>query len=251
MRKSIFIFVLSSLVLLMSPLTGNAEGKNAGEKKGRILIKNKEIIELKILEERAEKGLTDLVLDEGTSTKTNIVMTSKNGKKMRFKVKKLKTAQLLEKSTSVNGDTVESYAVTSITNYDSDRYDSKNDSSYGIKAYSRIYIDKITYTDVPGTYWKLIKATGGWERNDPILRLANRKVNLGTVGLSRQRIESQQVTYEPTRDTWSYNAPSDWNPVNSQGVNITTPFVGASSTVDIFVSDPDKSWELQFANNFK
>lgn len=93
-----------------------------------------------------------------------------------------------------------------------------NDSSYGLKAYTKINYKIETHS---GTEYVLISSVkGNWTRSDRSIAVKSQKVSIYNNGRSYDHGSclSQMVEKKPTSSSWSYTAPSGWHAVSTEAV---------------------------------
>jgi hypothetical protein len=242
-RLSIF-FIIFLLALSTFGFTTSA----ANKEKERVLVlyEREEIKDIDKLFERAKNNISDI------NEKKNKFSASleNNNTKQKDDLTILSTTQLLKSVKKNDGTIVNSYSTTVFAVTPSaDGSGSKNkngwDSSYGIEAYSTYYYDYYNKSGgtSPGEYRDLTSVKGGWKIHDSTISLSNRKVTLGASGTSYNGYYVQQITDKyPTGNSFSYSAPSSWEPVymsnGSVGVTTTVTLKRGSST-----------WTLTLRNN--
>ncbi|WP_067843690.1 hypothetical protein [Amphibacillus sediminis] len=120
-----------------------------------------------------------------------------------------------------------------------DKGDEEYDSSYGVRAYSRIYYDR--YTERGVTMAKLTKVTGGWNVYDSSISLSSRRVRYGASGWPGVQ---HSYTKYPTSNSYTYNLPS-----STKGVALTgTYHIGTNSHVTL-KRGTRSTWTLYLENN--
>lgn len=203
--------------------------------------------------ETEEKSLEELYLDaingdsdipiNNQKIESNITAYSeKTNEKIDLPTNIYKTAQILKP----HNDSDQIIVLTMFQDINTsklfanyNRGSEKWDSSYGVKAYSRIYITK------DGSFVKLTKADGGWTIGDPTIFLTGRRVDLANVGIgSNSLFYNQTMVKYPTGNTFSYNTLSSWKPVST----ILNYSVGASTNVTL--KKGNSSWTLSLGNKW-
>lgn len=91
-----------------------------------------------------------------------------------------------------------------------------NDSSYGLKAYTKVNYKIETYS---GTDYVLITSVkGNWTRSDRSISVQSQKVSIYNKGRSYNygSCLSQMTEKAPTSSSWSYTTPSGWHSVSTE-----------------------------------
>lgn len=218
-----------------------------------IIFEAKEIENLQVLEERAEKGITDL-----EETPYNIKDEVNNSEKAKSEeeLEIIETTQKLEAVENEDNEIVTSYATTVFTDVPIDETEEKevdelsfflldykkilksfsvqkayadgnqSDSTSGsfVRSYSTIYWkDRVTSA---GREYRLDEVKGGWTRLDGTVSMTNRVVRLGQMASSG----TVSKTYNPTANTFRYSAPTTWSWANR---NCSACFVGVHTSITI------------------
>jgi hypothetical protein len=216
------------LVLALSCLAGTAFGKEDIEKE-RILVNKQEEKDLNKLYKKAVNGESDINPTE-LKEDLDISITNEADNKEE-KVDVDVTAELTKKVVKEDGTIVESYTVTAFTDISesigimssgSNRTDAW-DSSGGVKGWSQYNYDKQVKGDY--TYQDLQSVSGGWSVADSSITISSREVLYGATGprMSDGSYVTQRQRMYPTGNSFSYTAPSKWEPVRiTHAVGVTS-----------------------------
>ncbi|MCM3089156.1 hypothetical protein M3557_14650 [Bhargavaea ginsengi] len=212
--------------------------------------------ELKYQEKSIEESYLDAIqgktdIDVGVFDITSEVSTVKTdslyNRSLGIDVEEYSTAQILSETVTDKGEVEQLIAVTVFNDVSleeagigifADKGDDKWDSSYGVRAYSRIYYTSSEKNTIK--YARLNKVTGGWSISDTSIALSSRTVRYGSSGWSSG---NQTAVKYPTGNTYSYTTPSSWTSTALTG----TYAVGTTSEVKL--TRRGSSWTLKFVNN--
>jgi len=217
--------------------------------KSEVTYKKDLIKDLKVLQERAEKGISDKKPDFIKNFKATME-DNKTGEKVDLNVKE--TTQLYQVSKDVQGNTIESYAVTSFVSDDS-----KKSTSYlsdgGVKAYSTIYYN-IKYDNNKNTHIGLVGTDGGWTIVDSFYTLSNRNVSLVQSGRNNINWTNVNLTagpYYPSSNSFSYSVFWDGQNQVVWANDPQWPYrVGMTSKVSCFNIKLGYTTTLSLYNNY-
>ncbi|WP_174616259.1 hypothetical protein [Virgibacillus ihumii] len=134
--------------------------------------------------------------------------------------------------------------------YDASEYESSLDDTLGITAYSTVYYNHVS--DSRGSQHEdIVSVSGGWNISDNRVSLSDMSVTIGQNGwssFSGGTISGQKVNHYPNGLTWSYNAPSSWDPVVvNGGGQYTSGVVGVTSYTKYHRGST--TWDQSFTNN--
>ncbi|MBN2794481.1 MAG: hypothetical protein JXR88_03675 [Clostridia bacterium] len=142
-----------------------------------------------LLIERAEKGVSDISLEQLPNFNTTVTLKNEKGAEIPMKI--LKTAQVIELNNSklFTRNTKQDIAVTVVAVVDESAYQSRSssgtitesdwDATKGVKAYCTIYYTQNSSAD---DRYLLTKVTGGWNVEDSSIRISNREVDYACKG---------------------------------------------------------------------
>jgi len=204
--SAICLSVMLSIYILPAPAQAQ-DNKGIGTQK--IVYEQKEITDKEILLERAKKGISDT---DNNEIKEIDVKNARTGEVKKAKL--YTTTQKLKAEMLTSGGTRETFATTTIAEYDGSRSNSGDDESYSVKAYSTFYWNEENHNNIK--HLRLINATGSWVSSDSQIRTLYHKARLLAFGWTFEGIwSSQQQDFTNVTSSFNVSAPSDWKSISS------------------------------------
>ncbi|WP_025027464.1 hypothetical protein [Caldalkalibacillus mannanilyticus] len=274
--KNHLVMVLLFIALVATPITAFAINENAGEgtkERSKVIFSQEEVTDLNELFERAKRGQSDLKMDtilgskrrnipeqtlqQISSLNENPKAKLRNSNGVEAEAEALATTQLLKTIENEEGNVVNYYVTDTffiieeeqlhefaMNSYisEKDKGYSAWDSTYGIRAHSRIYYDD--HSTVWQDYFLMVGVEGSWKSFDRNVTLSPNYVKMGNTGYIKgsAKYTSQQIEeWFPDSLSFSYGAPSDWEPTTGGDS------IGATTRVDI--SGYGDNWMIVLVNN--
>ncbi|WP_339998948.1 hypothetical protein [Priestia aryabhattai] len=259
----------------------------------KVIEKNKEITDMNVLYQRAKKGESEFIDADKFNNDLKITnvsndSSSENTKDESLKVDNYQTSQLLEKSKTSNGDTVETYVINNFADVsevnnnvieednNTEKVEPTNESKINTinlsnnqnKTVNIIPLaDKgndtwdstigvnaysriyITVTtDSKGKWYDLQKVTGGWKIVDDRYTLSGMSIRMAQVGVGKSTSVNKKVDYKITTKTFSKPAPSSWPAVSASTTGAGKAIIGASQYATIHRGST--TWKVTNTNNW-
>ena len=222
MKKSLFCTGLAlslGITSLAIPTSSYAQTQensptqiNSSKTKVKEIKKYDEITDLNILFEQAKNNKQEFKNSNKFRSEATVTPTQKEfyiTEDTPLAAEDFQTSQLLEETTNTDGSKSAKYVITNFAIVQeastialalADRYREKWDSTYGVKAYSRIYVNE-TY-DAAGRGWiALSKVNGGWQVTDNNYTLPSKRVRLNQSGVGVNGAVMKQQDYYPGGNT--------------------------------------------------
>ncbi|WP_028402018.1 hypothetical protein [Ectobacillus panaciterrae] len=245
--------------------------------KAKVIKKHEEIKDLKLLFERAKKGKQEF--SDADKFKAEAKIHKISAEANTFQVKNYQTSQLIEELENPDGTKIETYAITNfasayetdtdgvlastnnsglnVTNLSNtnsslavrpmaDKYDEQWDPTYGVKAYSRVYVTKTT--DSRGTWLDLSSVNGGWLIDDSSYYLTNMRVRLVQIGVGTSGSVYKTADKYPGGSKFNYAADPAWPKVSANTSGAGKAYVGAGQYVKIHHGA--SAWQFDWSNNY-
>lgn len=241
--KKISIYVLSLVFLFSMTSVVSATSYPNGSFGEEVVIYEAQVItDIDVLFDRAVNRVSDTADNFGKNLTMGI--TSNSSDSVDEVVKYYSTAQKVREVRRGN-EVVETFNTTSFGVLSAgNKYQEKDDATYGVRAYSTISYDKVT-SGIISSY-KLLTVSGGWTVFDSQLKLSDRKVTYGASGNS---LNGGPYTTQasgnlfPTSNSFSYNAPTSWYYIED-----ASKIFGMNSWVTI-KRGTSSVWEVWLQNN--
>lgn len=200
--------------------------------------------------EDAVNGVSDIPLskiksDVNLSTESFKILSDNKESEEDVEINNYVTSEIIyqdENFTSISATVFSDIYFNTNSNYIqplADIGDDKYDSTYGVRAYSRVYYT--TFTDRNLTWVNLTKVTGGWNVYDSSIKLSSRRVRYGSSGWPGV---VQSYTKYPSSNSYTYTLPSSTKPVALTGGYT----IGTNSYVQL-KRGTSSSWTLYLLNN--
>ncbi|WP_434750059.1 hypothetical protein [Paenibacillus amylolyticus] len=242
---------LSTLVIV-SMIFGSLNVSADPSREEVVLFEEEQITDIDTLMERAEKGITDIPVNESIQSIISLEpdksfanarsFTQINDSDEFVLEEKYETTQRI-KVVQKGNDITETFSTTNIAVLAANSsYQTQPDSSGGVVAYSTITYDKVVQNNL-NTY-KLTKVSGGWNRHDTKINMTDRNYTYGATGNSFEGgflVQQTSGQINTTLNAFQANAPTSWKYV----VKDSLLTFGVSSQVSLSRGTGSK-WKLIF-----